>query len=136
MRSEPSLVTGVAVLAAAVAFTAFAFISSDFVFAQDSGKSRGDEVMRPSEASLPDWEDRQAALEALHTALVEMPDGASFVWRRWNGKLSGVVRPTSSFKVADGGVCRHVIVALAVEGKSRQIEGIACRQTDGSWQLD
>ncbi len=31
-----------------------------------------------------------------------MDDGAPFVWRRSNGKLSGIVRPTVSFRNAKG----------------------------------
>lgn len=132
MSPEPSLVTSAAALAAAVAFSAIALISSDFAFAGD--RPMGD--AEPQEARLLDWEDREAALEALHTALAESPDGAAFVWQRWGGSLRGVIKPTSSFKVADGRVCRHVIVALAAPRKSGQIETIACRLADGAWQLD
>jgi hypothetical protein len=80
--------------------------------------------------------DERAALEALQVALTEIADGATFVWHRHHGRLSGVVQPTSSFKDASGRVCRHIVMMLTSGGYSRKAEGIACRQAGGEWSLD
>lgn len=85
-------------------------------------------------SSVP--QDEIAALEAVHLALTEIGDGSSYVWHQKNGRLSGVIQPTSSFRDSSGKVCRHVVVALSISGYSRSAEGIACRLADGSWQLD
>ncbi len=80
--------------------------------------------------------DHDAALEAIQIALVEVQDGASYVWRRRHGQLNGVVRPTRSFLDGRGRVCRHIVVLLSSGRFSRRTEGIACRQSDGVWSLE
>src|SRR5262245_60509649 len=55
---------------------------------------------RPKFADLQsdlDEGDEIAALEAIRLALTQVGDGGTFVWRRANGRISGVVKPTSSF---------------------------------------
>ena len=80
--------------------------------------------------------DEAAALEAVSVALNEVGDGASFVWHRGNGRLSGLVQLTSSFKDASGRICRHLVVMLSTETRAGRREGIACRLADGRWQLE
>jgi len=77
-----------------------------------------------------------ATLEAIRVALTEMGDGAPFVWRHRAGRIAGVVTPTSSFKDADGRICRHIVLVLAAGRRMGKIEGIACRLGDGRWELD
>jgi outer membrane surface antigen len=83
-----------------------------------------------------DDSDEIATLEAIRVALTEVGDGSSFVWHRDSGRLSGVVQPTASFKDASGRVCRHLIVILTTGARSGRVEGVACRLTDGRWQLE
>lgn len=83
-----------------------------------------------------DDSDEIAALDAIRMALTEAGDGASFVWHRDNGRLSGVVQPTTSFKDASGRVCRHIVLVLTTGVRSGRVEGIACRLPDGRWQLE
>lgn len=82
-----------------------------------------------------DSTDEIAALEAVHVALTEASDGATYVWHRSHGRLSGAVHVTSSFRDVDGKVCRHLVIMLSSGGYSRKIEGIACR-THGIWSLE
>jgi surface antigen len=65
-----------------------------------------------------------------------MDDGTPFVWRRNNGRLSGIVRPTASFRSPKGDLCRHVVVLLTTGFKTRTAEGVACRLANGRWQLE
>ncbi len=94
---------------------------------------------RPARPRLPTPRltaaDRRAALEALQFALMEVGDGATFVWHRPKGKLRGIVRPTSSFRNAKGQICRHLVFAVALGGYQKKMEGIACRTNDGGWSL-
>lgn len=82
-----------------------------------------------------DSRDHAVAMRALHLALSRVPDGGTFIWQKKGHALKGVIKPTKAFRDAQGRVCRHVIYALALGRYTRQIEGIACRSEDGSWQL-
>jgi hypothetical protein len=92
------------------------------------------------EIALPppklDEKDEIAALERIQYALSEVGDGKTYVWRRWHGRLSGIVQPTASFKDNGGKVCRHLIVLMTTGANTKKQEGIACRLPSGRWQLD
>ena len=79
--------------------------------------------------------DQRAALEAIHFTLREVADGAIFVWRRPKGNLNGRIKPTSSFRDANGTICRHLEFSISHGLRTKQIESIACRKEDGSWSL-
>jgi surface antigen len=83
-----------------------------------------------------DEKDEIAALERIQYALSEVGDGKTYVWRRWHGKLSGLIQPTSSFKDPTGKVCRHLLVMMTTGRNTKRQEGIACRLPSGRWQLD
>ena len=83
-----------------------------------------------------DGSDEVAALSAIGIALTEVGDGSSYVWHRGNGRLSGVIRPTASFRDQSGRICRHIAVLLTTGYRTGRVEGIACRTGDGSWQLE
>lgn len=80
-------------------------------------------------------DDPLAVLEAVRFALDEVGDGATYVWRREEGPLWGMVRPTGSFRTTDGRICRHIIVTLSLDEYTRQTDGDACRIEDGRWVL-
>ena len=83
-----------------------------------------------------DEKDEIAALERIQYALSEVSDGKTYVWKRWHGRLSGIVQPTASFKDGNGKVCRHLIVLMTTGANTKKQEGIACRLPSGRWQLD
>jgi len=89
--------------------------------------------MRPS--SWLGAGDELATLHAIHTALSSVGDGGAYVWQRRNGLLDGLIRPTTSFKDRAGNICRHIIIRLNSKSYSREIEGVACRDTTGAWSL-
>jgi surface antigen len=82
-----------------------------------------------------DQSDRAAAMQALDLALSELGDGVTLVWRRPERELVGRIKPVSAFRDDHGRVCRHVVYSLALGTYQRQIEGVACRESDGSWSL-
>jgi surface antigen len=118
------------------------FISSEPALAGDAPACTCPEArdkVRPKFADLPgvlDERDEIAALESVQLALSRMGDGTAFVWRLRNGRLAGVVRPTSSFRSQAGAVCRHLELLLTTGAKTRKTEGIACRLANGRWQLE
>jgi hypothetical protein len=122
------------------------FISADLALAGDGRPDDGACTCpdargkaRPRFADLPgvlDEGDEIAALESVQLALSRMGDGTAFIWRLRNGRLAGVVKPTSSFRNRGGAVCRHIELLLTTGLKTRKTEGIACRLANGRWQLE
>ena len=80
--------------------------------------------------------DELATLYAIQLTLDEVEDGARYVWRRHNGRLTGVFHPTRSFRGANGRTCRHLIIRLSTGRYSRKTEGIACRNALRRWVLE
>ncbi len=89
----------------------------------------------PRPSLILDEGDEIATLNAIHTALQTVGDGGAYVWHRRHGLLDGIIQPTTSFKSADGSVCRHIVIQLNSGAYSREVEGIACRGADGRWSL-
>ena len=89
-------------------------------------------LMRP----LVEAGDETAAIEAVEIALTQAGDGATYLWQRGNGRLAGAIRMTSTFRDADGRICRHLEMQMRHGGYVRKTEGIACRGTDGVWLLE
>ncbi len=94
------------------------------------------DAMPPDGLPTLDTTDKIATLEAVHLALSQLGDGASYVWHRRNGRISGVISPTVSFKDAQGRVCRHIIMTLTAGTNTARTEGVACRMADKSWRLE
>jgi hypothetical protein len=94
------------------------------------------ELPTPPQRVVLDETDEIAALESVQFALTEVGDGASYIWHRNNGRLSGMVQPVTSFKDGQGQVCRHVVVILTTGAISKKTEGVACRLTSGQWKLE
>jgi surface antigen len=89
-----------------------------------------------AQRTVLDESDEIAALESVQFALSEVGDGASYIWHRNNGRLSGMVQPVTSFKDRGGQVCRHVVVMLTSGVVSKKTEGVACRLANGQWRLE
>lgn len=82
-----------------------------------------------------DPSDRRAAIAALQLALTELGDGVTLIWQRPERGLKGRIKPVSAFRDDRGRICRHVVYWLAHGDYERRIEGIGCRESDGSWSL-
>jgi hypothetical protein len=133
-------------LKAPIIIGAGALVLSVFAPASFPLKAEGWRVVVTREASEPtpdftelkaklDGSDRQAAAQALQLALNEVGDGATFVWRRPEHALEGRIKPVSAFRDDHGRICRHLVYSLSLGSYSRRIEGVACRDLDGSWSL-
>jgi hypothetical protein len=141
MGTHSSLVTLAAVVTTAFVLICEIFLSAPRAHAEEP---KWETRIYPSPAATPpaepphqlDANDEIAALERIQYALTEVGDGSTYVWRRWHGRLSGIVQPTSSFKDPEGKVCRHMVVMLTTGKHTKKQEGIACRLPSGRWQLD
>lgn len=80
-------------------------------------------------------QDEIATLEAIHFALSNTADGETYVWRSAHGRLNAVLQPTTSFLDNTDRVCRHVVIMLNSGLISQRAEGIACRDSGGTWSL-
>lgn len=147
---RPRSVSPVALVAAVSLIATFALPSTRQVVAEEirpaqpapctcSTPEQAPRAPRPKFADHSqdlDASDEIATLEAIRVALSEVGDGATFVWHRNNGRLSGIVKPTASFKDASGRVCRHIVLVLTTGLRTARAEGVACRLDDGRWQLE
>lgn len=148
MRPVPALETFVLAAATAVLLVALVFLSGNPAYADDRRNEgatctcpdTGRKAARPKFAEFDrrtlDEQDEIAALESIQVGLSRMDDGNPFVWKRANGRLSGIVRPTTSFRNARGSLCRHVVVLLTTGYKTSTTEGIACRSANRRWVLE
>lgn len=147
MRHVP--LVGTCVLTALTGFfvAAFVLLSGGYAHSAETARDKAQcacpdagKKTRPSFAGLPVPElterDELAALESVQIGLSQMDDGSPFVWRHANGRLSGIVRPTVSFRNAEGQLCRHVVVLLTTGYKTSTAEGIACRLPNRRWVLE
>jgi len=143
MSTHPSLVTLAAVVTTAFVLVAGIFLSSHMALAEGPKWETRVHPTTPPSAAMPpvappralDVRDEIAALERIQFALSEVGDGTTYVWRRWHGRLAGVIHPTTSFKDPSGRVCRHLMVLLTTGKRTSKMEGIACRLPSGRWQL-
>jgi surface antigen len=151
MRSDYSIFPLLAAGSTAFALVAAIFVSADFAQARDPmvaatpspgcscPDSAGKSSTKPKFAGIQaplDASDEMAVLESVQLALTQVADGSSYVWHRSHGRLSGIVRPTASFKDHRGHVCRHILVVLSASAETKKTEAIACRLETGGWELD
>lgn len=149
MSSNSSIFPLLAAGLTAFALVASVFVASDFAAAAEQTAANsppgcgcpgdGKGATKPKFADLKaplDESDEIAVLESVQFALTEVADGSSYVWHRSHGRLSGIVKPTTSFKDPKGNVCRHVLVVLNGADDTKKTETVACRLASGVWQLD
>ena len=146
--SPLSFSTAIAGAGAAIFLFATVLVGADHALAQSArmqpaaGTTPGiDDLARLRPPILPEIKsilepgDDIAALQAIDVALTQASDGATYVWSHGNGRLNGTVRMTGTFRDADSRVCRSLQMRLVSGTFSRQRDGIACRQPDGTWHL-
>jgi len=60
--------------------------------------------------------------------------GASSTWKNPDTGASGAITPTKTFE-KNGNYCREYTQNISVGGKAEKAYGTACRQPDGSWEI-
>jgi len=77
-----------------------------------------------------DRQDRMEMQRALETA----PTGRAVVWSNPDNGNRYTVQPTRTYYRSQQ-ACREYITKAIIGGKTQQIHGRACRESDGSWRV-
>jgi surface antigen len=81
-----------------------------------------------------DAADRHHAHRAVVVALEQAPTGQAVTWRNPDTGHRGQVVPLRTYQQA-GTYCREFTQDLWIAGQAQHGYGRACRQPDGSWQI-
>ena len=102
--------------------------------ARAAGTFIGRLVSEAFEAHL-DAADRQAQREAAYYALETQRSGIRVDWRNLASGHYGHIQPVRTYTNAGGQACREFLSDVSVGTARQKVTGRACRQPDGSWQL-
>jgi surface antigen len=91
-------------------------------------------VLVGSEASSLDQGDQDALRERTRYALEFGPTGEPVAWSNPASGHSGTVIPARAYQ-DNGNYCREYQQTMVIDGQTQQAFGRACRQPDGSWQI-
>lgn len=78
--------------------------------------------------------DRVDRLE-MQRALETAPTGRSVNWKNPDNGNRFVVKPTRTYYKENHRPCREYTTTATIGGKTEQIYGRACRNSDGSWEI-
>jgi surface antigen len=77
----------------------------------------------------------QAKLSSAQTRAYDAPVGKTITWNNPQSGNTGSFTPVRDGKASDGSYCREFSQTVTVGGKKQEAYGTACRQPDGSWQI-
>ena len=82
-----------------------------------------------------DVRDKRMAAQAAQRAFEQNQAGQPTVWQNPDSGNSGSITPTRTYELANGQYCREYRQTIVVGGQQEKASGTACRQSDGSWQI-
>ena len=82
-----------------------------------------------------DAKDKQMAAQAATLAFERNSSGQASVWNNPESGNHGSVTPTHTYQLAGGQYCREYRQDVWIGTEKQQTSGTACRQADGSWQI-
>jgi surface antigen len=82
-----------------------------------------------------DDKDKQMAAQAATLAFERNASGQPSVWNNPESGNHGQVVPTHTYQLASGQYCREYTQTIWVGNDPQKSSGTACRQADGSWQI-
>jgi len=82
-----------------------------------------------------DDRDKRLAAQAAQQAFEQNHAGQASVWRNPDSGNYGSVTPTRTYELANGRYCREYKQTIVIGGEPSQAYGTACRQSDGTWQI-
>ena len=82
-----------------------------------------------------DSKDKQMAAQAAARAFEDNRTGQASTWSNPDSGHSGSVTPTKTYQASSGQYCREYRQDVNIGGEKQQAYGTACRQPDGSWQV-
>ncbi len=74
--------------------------------------------------------------ECIRKALDAAPDQREVAWRNPDADAQYKVTPVRSYENRAGRYCREYITEAVIGGRAEKVYGTACRQPDGSWELN
>lgn len=83
-----------------------------------------------------DEEDKVYAQRTAQDAMEYNKAGQTSTWRNPESGNSGTVTPVHTYENATGKDCREFETSIFVEGEQEKGTGTACRQADGTWQIE
>ena len=82
-----------------------------------------------------DNRDKQLAAQAAQRAFEQNQAGQASVWQNPDSGNSGSITPTRTYQINNGQYCREYRQMIVIGGEQQQAYGTACRQPDGTWQI-
>lgn len=82
-----------------------------------------------------DERDKRMATQAAQQAFEKNAAGTASVWNNPDSGHSGSVTPTKTYQLASGQYCREYRQTITIGGEPQTSYGTACRQPDGTWQI-
>jgi surface antigen len=82
-----------------------------------------------------DDRDKKMAAEAAQRAFENGRTGQAVAWQNPDTGNSGSITPTQTYQIAGGQYCRRYTQEITVSGEQHETHGTACRQADGSWEV-
>jgi surface antigen len=82
-----------------------------------------------------DQKDKEMAQQAAQRAFENSRSGESSAWQNPDSGNSGSITPTRTYQASSGQYCREYEQDIVIGGKREKTYGTACRQANGSWQI-
>jgi surface antigen len=82
-----------------------------------------------------DKKDKAMAAAAAQAAFDNNRTGQASVWNNPDSGNYGSITPTRTYQIATGQYCRQYEQTITIGGEPQQSYGTACRQSDGTWQV-
>lgn len=83
-----------------------------------------------------DKADKVYAQRTAQDAMEYNNSGQTSTWRNPDSGNSGTVTPVQTYENATGKNCREFETSIYVDGNQEKGTGTACRQPDGTWQIE
>lgn len=82
-----------------------------------------------------DTKDKQMAAQAATMAFEQNRSGQPSAWNNPDSGNHGSITPTRTYQLATGQYCREYRQDVWIGNEKQQTSGTACRQADGTWQI-
>lgn len=82
-----------------------------------------------------DQRDKSLALQRAQLSLESSPSGQTSTWQNPDSGNRGSFTPTRTYQTHTGRYCREYTQTVWIGGQPQQSYGTACRQPDGSWEV-
>ena len=79
--------------------------------------------------------DQDKHYSTTQSALETQKVGETSTWSNPDTGHKGEVTPTRTYKSAEGMPCREFTQTIYVEGDYEQVDGKACRNSEGAWEV-